>query len=238
MSTEIVKQEQQLQVSSGDELVKLIQWAVVNPDVDPSKLSALFDLKMKAEAERQRVAYTAAMSRLTAKLPEVLQGGKSHHGKYARLIDIDRAIRPLIAGEGFAMSFDSFPAEKNVRVTCKLSHSDGHSESKTIDLPLDVSGNKNPAQSVISTVSYGRRALTKMFFNLMESDGTEDDDGNGGSPHITEEQARDLQVLLDETKSDVPKFLKIFKANKISEILSRQWPEVLAAIEQKRRSQR
>src|SRR6185436_7436289 len=100
--------------------------------------------------------------------------------------------------------FDTIPAEKNIRVICKLSHSEGHFEVKQIDLPLDTSGSKNGAQAVISTVSYGRRALVTMFFNLMTTG--EDTDGEVPTT-ITQDQARDLETLADEVKADKKRFL-------------------------------
>lgn len=245
METEIVKHEQQqLQTTSGDDFVKLIQWALVNPEVDPAKVSALYDLKMKAEAERQRVAFVAALAKVSDQLPEIDRNGQSHHGKYSRLIDVYRAIKPIIAKEGFSTSYNSVPRDGKVSVTLKVVHCEGHSESISIDLPIDNSGSKNGAQAIISTVSYGRRALTVMFFDLVQSDGKDDDDGNGGSAPITEEQTRDLNALLEETKGALEfpvhlgRFLKLYKISKLSELLARDLPAALKAIEEKRRAQK
>lgn len=233
MSQELIKREEQLPVQASDMLSVILQ-AVADPRIDADKLTKLLDAQERVSKEQQRVAFAAAMARLTPKLPEIGKHGTSHHGKYARLEDIDRAIRPLIAEEGFSLSFDSGPAEGNkVRVTCKLSHAEGHFETKQIDLPLDTSGSKNGAQSAISTVSYGRRILTKMFFNLIEAG--EDTDGNDPSL-ITDEQVKDLETMLADTKSNVPNFLKLIAGvPELKDIPARDYQRVWNALETKRR---
>src|SRR5204863_4077142 len=138
----------------------------------------------------------AAMGRLAPKLPEIDRNGMSHHGPFSRLIDCDRAIRPLLGDEGLSQSFDtdSSSIEKTgkVKIIMYVSHALGHQEVRHIELPIDTSGSKNPAQAVISTVSYGRRALTTMFFNLQSKDG--DTDGNDPTT-ISSEQVKDLETL-------------------------------------------
>lgn len=223
-------------VPQATNLLSVIAQAVADPRCDVAKMEKLLDMHQRIVDEQRKTAFMAAMARVAVKLPEIGKHGTSHHGKYARLEDIDKAIRPIISEEGLSLSFDSQPIEGKVRVTCKLSHADGHSETKQIDLPLDNSGSKNGAQSVISTVSYGRRALTKMFFNLVEAG--EDTDANTDEP-ITEEQARDIRTLLKDTHSNEAKFLELIAgAPRIEDISARDFKRVVNALETKRRNQK
>lgn len=222
-----------------DNLLSVIANAVADPRMDPEKMSKLLDVHERILADQRRVAFMGAMARVAAKLPEIGKLGTSHHGQYARLIDIDRAIRPILSAEGLSQSFDSeeMPGDK-VRVTCRLSHEQGHAETKQVTLPIDKSGSKNGAQAIISTVSYGRRALTKMFFNLMESDGIEDDDGNGGSATISDDQAKDIEALITEVKADRARFLAYMGTTNVEAILSRDFTKAVTALESKRRAQK
>lgn len=236
MKTENEALEVQRSDDTPGSLLQVIAHAVSDPRLDVDKLSKLLDVHERIVADQRKTAFMAAMARLTPKLPEIGKHGQSHHGRYARLEDIDRAIRPLIAEEGFSLSFDSGPAEGGkVRVTCRLSHADGHSETKQIDLPLDTSGSKNGAQSVISTVSYGRRALTKMFFNLIEAG--EDTDANDLSV-ITEEQARDMEAKITEVGADKKRFLTYMGVAATKDILAKDWTKALNAIETKRQAKK
>lgn len=220
-----------LRSMESSELIHVITDAVRDPRVDPDKLSKLLDVHDRIVADQRKVAFFEALARVAIKMPEIGKHGKSHHGKYARLIDIDRIIRPIISEEGFALIWDQ-PAEaagNKIRVSGRLLHSGGHSESRQIDLPIDNSGSKNGAQAVISTVSYGKRAIVKMFFNLMEAD--EDDDGNGGSGTIKESQIRDIESLLDELKFNRDRFLRFMKVAQVEEILQKDWEKAMNAFD-------
>jgi hypothetical protein len=173
------------------------------------------------------------MARLVPLLPEIGKHGQSHHGAYARLEDIDRGIRPVYAQEGFALAFDTEEVDQAaVLITGRLSHKAGHFEEKKIRLPVDKSGSKNGAQAVISTVSYGKRALTKMFFNLIEAG--LDDDGNGGSEAISENQAKDFRAAIDEVNGNLEGFLRAMKVESIEAILVRDIKKAGNLIQSKR----
>ena len=226
-------------VKTGEQpltVLEVIARAVMEPTIDVEKMERLLAMQERVLADDRRTQFFASLARLTEKLPEINKGGESHHGRYARLEDIDRAIRPLIAAEGFALSFDSGQVDGGVLVTCRLSHSGGHEESKRIHLPVDKSGSKNGAQAVISTVSYGRRTLTKMFFNLIEVG--EDDDGNGGSEPITGEQSANLQGMAEEYGADLGKFLQVIGAASLGEILCRDYDKAVHLLEMKGRAGR
>jgi len=170
-------------------LAQIIMRAARDPQIDVEKMERLLAMHERITAEQRQTAFMAALAAVAPKLPPILKKGRivipgQPARKYALLEDIDRAIRPIISTEGFSLSFDTQPAEGGkIRVICRLSHRAGHSEVKQLDLPVDKSGSKNDAQAIVSTVSYGRRTLTKMFFNLIEAG--EDDDGMGGSKPIT-----------------------------------------------------
>lgn len=216
-------------------LLEVIAHVAADPRFDPEKMKALLDMQERVVADERRTKFFAALSNLTAKLPPIPKRGKSHHGPYAKLEDIDKLVRPFLAGEGFAMSFDSSATDKGVRVTCRLTHRDGHSETKEITLPLDNSGSKNGAQSVISTVSYARRALTNMFFNLVTEG--DDQDGNSLEP-VSNDEAQDIETGLADTGSDVKKFLEVMNATSVRTILKRDYKKAMSAIADKRRKMR
>ncbi|MCE6977286.1 hypothetical protein EI534_07710 [Pseudomonas frederiksbergensis] len=108
---------------------------------------------------------------------------------YARLEDIDRAISPIFTEEGFSLSFGTADSRLpgHLRVTCECMHAGGHTKLYQLDLPIDAAGsggktNKTGVQANGSTISYGRRYLTQMIFNVTTTD--DDDDGNSGAPPV------------------------------------------------------
>lgn len=241
MGTEIDRVDNlpvEVRPQAGD-LLAVIATAVADPRMDVEKMERLLAMHQTIMEEQRKTAFAAAMSRLQAKLPQINKEGRIvvksvERSRYARIEDIDVAIRPLLAEEGFAFSFDSDSSDAKIfKLSCKLSHKEGHSETKFLTLPIDTSDYRSNVQSIGSTVSYGKRQLIKMHLNLIEKD--EDDDGNGGDKTITEEQARDIRAMIEETKSDEAKFLTLIAGvGKIESILARDYRRVMTALETKR----
>ena len=165
---------------------------------DPARLAAcpietverLYAVSRDDRKEWARQAFHAAMAHVQGELEPVARDADNRQtkSKYARLESISKAITPVYTARGFALSFGTSdcPTEGLVRVTCEATHSAGHSVPYRLDLPMDDSGiqgavNKTPMHALASTLTYGRRYLTLMVFNLTMAG--EDDDGNsGGGP--------------------------------------------------------
>ncbi len=216
--------------------------AASNPQMNVENVERLLGMARTMEADRRKDMFFAALSRLQANLPQIEKTGRivvkgTERSRYAKLEDIDVAIRPYLAEEGFAFSFDTDSTDgKMFKISAKLSHKDGHSETKTLMLPVDSSEYRSTVQSIGSTVSYGKRQLIKMHVNLVECD--EDDDGRGGAPPITEEQARTINDLISEVGGNMAGFKKHFGIDKLTELSSKRYSEALNMIESKRRNAR
>jgi hypothetical protein len=223
----------------SSDLLSVIASAVADPRMDVEKMSKLLDMHERIMAENRRTAFVAAMSRLQAKLPQINKEGRiivsgQERGRYARLEDLDVAIRPLLAEEGFSFSFNEETADgSNRRYSARLSHRDGHSETKYITLPLDITGSKNAVQSAGSTASYACRYLIKMHLNIVERGS--DVDGNDLET-ITEEQANDIEALITEVGANRERFLKHFKIQKVGDLLKQNVREVMTMLEAKRQA--
>jgi hypothetical protein len=224
------------------DLLSVIAQAVVDPRMDVAKMERLLAMHERISAEQKKTAYMDAMSRLQAKLPQIEKSGRIEvkgalRSKYAKIEDIDVVIRPLLAEEGFSCSFNEESTDgKAFRISCTMSHREGHTDTKTITLPLDASDYRSSVQSRGSTQSYGRRQLLKMHLNLIEKD--EDTDGNDQGT-ITDEQARDIRTMLTDTKSDEAKFLALIAGvDKIESIPARDFKRCINALEQKARTQK
>ncbi len=88
---------------------------------------------------------------------------------------------------------------------------------------------KTPATG--SAVTYGRRYLLTMIFNIAVGD----DDGNIASGEtVTQAQADALKCLIAEVAVDLPKFLKYFKIESIEDLPAKRYQNAVDAIESKR----
>lgn len=144
--------------------------------------------------QRQMIEYNAkvdfdqAMQRAQAKIQRVGFNGSNPHtnSRYVTFAKLDAAIRPVYVEEGFSLSFDTAEIEKPdmVRVICYVAHTGGHTRTYRIDMPADGKGARGGevmtrTHATGSAVSYGKRYLEAMIFNVTVGD--PDDDGNAAS---------------------------------------------------------
>lgn len=219
MTNELTRQDGgTVAVQPQADLMAVIARAASDESVDVEKMERLFALKERMDGQERQRIFADALARIQAAAPRITQHGKTDKARFAKLEDIDFAMRPLMAGEGFSLSFDTEMIDGKVLMVGKLSHRAGHSEEKRLALPIDNGPGRNSIQAMGSTVSYGRRYLTKMFFNIIEVG--EDNDGNGapGKP-ITQKQADELNDILDEIGSgEKARFLKWAGVEKLADV--------------------
>jgi len=161
-------------------IMQMIERVVLNQDADMDKLDKMLDMQERILNRNAKQAFTADLAAMQAELPLVGKLGEGHNkAKYARLEDINEAIRPTLQKYGFAVTFRTKQGEKTLTVTAILSHRMGHSEETDLILPLDTSGSKNAVQAVGSTISYGKRYALSLLLNISTGD---DVDGNEPEP--------------------------------------------------------
>ena len=228
-------------VSEATAIISVIERAARDPSVDIERMERLLGMHERLVARQAKTAYAAALARLQPKLPIIQERGsiKNNSGaiqsRYAYWEDIVGIITPLLAGEGFSLSFRTGNKDGKIQVTGVLTHAEGHSEDTTLDLPADTSGSKNAVQAVASSVSYGKRYTAGALLNLRT--GELDDDGRGAAPNptLTEQQVADLEALLTEVGANKGAFLKWARVPSLAQILACNYEVCVKAIEAKRR---
>jgi hypothetical protein len=224
------------------DLLSVIAQAAIDPRCDVEKMERLMAMQRQVEEDRRKIVFMSALSRLQAEIPQIDKLGRvvvkgNLRSTFAKIEDIDSVVRPLCAKYGFAFSDDVKAIDgKTLEITCKLSHEDGHSETKSVPLPIDFNEYRTGSQSVMATITLAKRHLRKMHLNIVEKDA--DTDGNENEP-ITDEQARDIRTMLTDTKSDEAKFLALIAGvDKIESIPARDYKRVMNALETKARAQK
>lgn len=245
-------EEQVPATSENAAILSMIERAARDPAVDIDKFERLMAMRERVENRAREDAFTAAMSATQADLPQVVRDAKNDHTKstYATLEAISQAITPIYTKHGFSLSFGTEPSTLpgHHRVTCIASHAAGHSRQYSADLPADLAGskgnaNKTPIQGFGSTMSYGRRYLTLLIFNIAMKG--EDDDGNSaGVETITDEQALNLREGLEqvaeadkaELAPTIANFCRFLKVASLSDIPAERYDEAKAVLNQKRKA--
>jgi len=170
--------------------LSLFERMATDPNASVEKIERLMALWERSEARKAEAAFNASMNAAQKDMRPVAEDAwnpqtKSHYASYEAL---DRALRPIYTAHGFALSFDTGEArrELEIRVLCYVTHTDGHSRSYKLDMPADGKGAKGGdvmtlTHASASGISYGQRYLLKMIFNVATGEG--DDDGNAaGQP--------------------------------------------------------
>jgi hypothetical protein len=226
-----------------DPFVDFLERAARDKDFDVDKLERVLALKERADQRERERQFSEALARVQADMPQMTKQGRIQYtaksgavmnSKYTRLEDIDRQVRPMLAAEGFAITFDSAPSttkQGHTTFTAKLMHRAGHSETKSITLPTDNGPGRNDVQAVGSTTSYARRYLLEMHLNIVRTD--EDDDGAGGSPPITAEQARELSNAFGP--GDPARFFRVFGCDSFEGIAARDYDRAKRFLQERAR---
>ena len=199
-------------------ILEVISRASADPATDVDKLERLLTMYERITARESAQAFSTAMNLAQEEMGQVSRDASNPQtrSKYASFEALDRAMRPIYTKHGFSVSYDTgdAPHELMVRVIAKITHKDGHMEVRQLDMPADGKGAKGndvmtKTHATMSAVSYGRRGLLKMIFNIAEGD----DDGNAaGGNTISADQVDDLRKLIELSKSDeadVTKYLKV-----------------------------
>jgi hypothetical protein len=166
---------------------RLIDRAISDRDFPIANIESLWKMNLENDTRRQRREYNVAMAAAQAAMVPVLRSTtNSHlHTKYASYDAIDAVVRPIYSEQGFSVTFgtEAPHVPGNIRVVCVVKHIGGWEEKDlALEAPPDTSGsqgkaNKTPVQAVGSTVSFLRRYLLCLAFNIVLAN--EDDDGEG-----------------------------------------------------------
>jgi hypothetical protein len=234
MSADIVRTDKPGDLATPT-VYEIFERLVHDPSVDPARLGQLMELQERAEARQSEREFIAAFNRLQPRLPRITKHGKIDLGKgkplaFAKFEDIDRSIRPLLAAEGFTLSYGCAPSERGLVITATLSHCAGHSRSESMPLPADEGPGRNKLQALGSTFSYGKRYLVCAMLNIITEG--EDDDGSFEG-YIRPDQERLLREAIMSAKIDESKLLAVYGVKALSDLPAANFGGVKAQITQK-----
>lgn len=144
------------------------------------ELGKLMDLQERWEKTEARKAFVDAISAFKAHSIQILRDktNTQYNSKYVSLGQLVGTVTPFLSQHGLSCRWDIDQAA-GIKVTCVMTHTDGHSESVSMVVPPDDSGKKNPIQQIKSAITYGKVCTFESICGLASSDGNLDDDGNG-----------------------------------------------------------
>jgi len=204
-------------------------------------IAALIDAEREAS---QRCALYSALSAFQAECPSIeknstanvmMKGGGTYSYNYAELGDIAEAIREPLGKHGLCYFWTSNP-DGDGRLICKCSvrHVEGGSLAATFTAPTDTISKMSSQQAQASALTYAKRQSLVQALGLAMCDGDDDGAAHGSGKTLTEEQAAELDALIDAKGADRPAFLKYMGTENIRDIPMSRFQHAKRALEAKK----
>ena len=195
-------------------------------------MTKLMDLNDRWEAGQARKAFDQAVAAAKSEIPVIEKMQSGHNIKYAAFADYARVIDPILSDHGLSYRFRTEQSD-TIRVTCILSHVDGHSEENSLSGPADTTGSKNSIQAIGSTLTYLQRYA---FIQALGLASANDDDGDSAvvGRLISDKQFQTIRDMIDETGSDIARFCKFMNVSSIKGIREADFDKAIRSLESKK----
>lgn len=230
------------QIPPTQSLLHVLGRAMSDPTIEVEKVERYAALYERAIAREDEIAFNTAMMEAQKEMRPIAAKANNPQtkSKYAKYEAVDAEARPIYTKHGFSLSFytgEGAP-EGCIRVQCKVSRG-GHTERPYIDMPADGKGAKGgdvmtKTHATGAGVTYGRRYLLGMIFNLVIG---EDRDGNDASDTggvITQDQLTQLITLADEVGADKAAFCKYMGVDSFAALPAKSFDRAVTALNRKR----
>lgn len=183
---------------------------------DPDTIEKFMNMQERILDRDAKQAFNLSMTRAQSQIDVVIADSwsKQTESRYAKLKKILKDIKPIYTSEGFSLMYYELETsrEGQKKIGVDIMHSQGHTEKRFGYFSIQTTGIAGRTMMTQihgegSTISYGRRYLTCMIFNVPVGD---DDDGvaAGAGEDINETQLETIKGLIKTLNVDEAKFLE------------------------------
>lgn len=220
--------------------LEVIYQASRDPKVDDVKFGRFLVMQKELEDRDAERGYGLAMNAAQSQMPVILRNKENPdtHSKFANLETVQKHVVPIATQHGFSLSFGTAdsPLPNHYRITCTAMHIAGHKKIYFADFPADDVGpkgtkNKTLVQGIGSMMSYARRYLILLIFNITLAE--EDNDGVGQKlTTISAEQEKTIDDLIAKLGAPKPAFLKALGVSNLSILQASRFEEACRRLQQ------
>lgn len=174
------KQPQAIEKYEQQPVIGIVLQMAIQQGASIEHLAKLLEIQERYEANEARKAYNAAVAKFKEHPPQINKNKHVEFGNtkydHATLDHVVDQITQALSRVGISHRWDVAQNDKDIAVTCILTHELGHSERTTLRATADTSGSKNSIQAIGSAVTYLQR-YTLLLACGMAAKG-QDNDGN------------------------------------------------------------
>lgn len=151
-----------VKTEQGSSVEALLSQAVAS-GASVETMERLFSLREKVRAEQAKEQFIEAMAMFQKACPTiekkkaVLNKNGTVRYMYAPLDSIVAQIRNPIADNHLAYTWDTAHENSHMKVTCKVTHSMGHFETSTLEIPIGDGDFMTAPQKYASAQTYAKR---------------------------------------------------------------------------------
>ncbi len=183
------------------------------------EISKFMDLYDRLKADLAKAAFKQAAIIFQHEVPEIKKGtavsyklkdGSVVSYNHASLGDIGFSIKDACFKSGLSYSWEIDDSGPKIKVTCIVSHIEGHEVRVTMEAAADTSGHKNDIQSRASTITYLQRYTLIAAMGLTTAD--TDIDGRGGKEVTADVVYDDVKTKKSVTPSEYNGLIKAINA--------------------------
>jgi ERF superfamily len=232
--------------SAPQSLLQICANAARDPKTDVAKMQAILGMLEDQQTKAARAEFDAAMLDAKEDLLPVIKDSWNPHtkSKYANLEKVSAAIDPVAKRHGFTISYgmaDS-PLDDHYRILADVTHNtivNGKRVSFTKQFLADIGmdtvgakggGTKSGAQGSGSSISYGRRYLKAMIFDLAIVGEDNDGAGTKKTAALSQKQLDALTEMLEGDEALTDKFLSAYSIGTVEALPPAKFDEALARL--------
>jgi hypothetical protein len=189
-------------------LLAMLERFATDPNFDRDTFSMMLKAHLEMIETQKQAAYITAMNAAQREIQQVKASGKNpvFNSAYPLLRDLDDACREHYTQHGLSATFGSIlkkkydppvppPRDNEQRVVLQITHDSTWFEEFHLDVPKDLPGggprSATAIQNIGKNVTYARRYLLQMAFNLVPFANPDDNDGNAVRT-VTAKQAAEM----------------------------------------------
>jgi len=188
------------QIVKKDDVSQFISQAI-QQKLPVEAMERLFNLYKEVKQEKAKEAFVNALAKFQKECPIIKKtkkvlnkDGVTVRYQYAPIDSVVEQIKKPLAENGFSYNWDSVREEKHIKVICKLTHIDGHTETSTFDIPIVESQYMTSPQSYATAQSYAKRYTLLNVLGIATAD--EDNDAQDtDDKDVKSEKARIIFLL-------------------------------------------
>lgn len=149
----------------------------INKSVPVETMERLLAMRRELKQEAAKEAYDRAMAAFQAECPTIVKtkevrtnsGGLAY--KYAPIESIVSQVQPFLKTHGFSYSTTMELKETGVRVICKVTHEQGHSEESPMEVPFGTKTQMMSQSQVAAAAStFAKRYAFCNAFGILTGD--------------------------------------------------------------------